>query len=110
MRNPTLSIILICFYQSSLMAEPSSYEELILEVANTTNISKSLAETVIDATFKEIVGRLEEKKGTSIPEFGRFYVQEKYKKKDSGLKLPKKSRISPRFSMSPELKRKIQGE
>jgi len=93
----------------NVSAELSSYEELVIDVAENANISRPLAENVIDLTFEEIRNRLKENKGTSIPDFGRFYVQEKYQKIGEGEFSSKKSVLTPRFSMSPELKKKVGG-
>lgn len=103
-----LCLLFLVSYED-VNAELSSYQELILEVSESANISKSLAENVVDLTFKEITARLKHNKGTSIPEFGRFYVQEKYSKESSAGSFSKKSTLTPRFSMSPELKRKVVG-
>lgn len=107
--NIFLFVVLNFIELGFLKAELSSYEELVVTVANEANVSKAQAEGIIDLTFGEITQRLIDKKGTSIPEFGRFYVQEKYPKSDSGDIRSKKSVLSPRFSMAPELKKKVGG-
>ncbi len=109
MKNRLFLCLLFLAIAKPAVAELSSYEELILDVAESANISKALAESIIDQTFKEITVRLKDNKGTSIPEFGRFYVQEKYDKKASANSISKKSTLNPRFSMSPELKKRVQG-
>jgi len=109
MNKKIFTCILISFSTNFAKAELSSYEELIAEVADQANISKALAENIVDLTFKEITTRLRENKGTSIPEFGRFYVQEKYVKNGSSESISKKSTLNPRFTMSPDLKKKVAG-
>lgn len=105
----TIITIVLLFSGTNLRAELSSYEELVNAVADEASISRTQAAGIIDLTFGEIINRLTEKKGTSIPDFGRFYVQEKYSKGEKSNSTSKKSVLSPRFSMAPELKKKVGG-
>ena len=109
MKYRAILCFLVLIRYDEAIAELSSYQELILEVSESANISKSLAENIVDLTFKEITNRLKDNKGTSIPEFGRFYVQEKYNKESTKGGFSKRSTLTPRFSMSPDLKKRVIG-
>jgi nucleoid DNA-binding protein len=85
----------------------SSFDDLVSEVAEEVEISRSLSSKVVRATFITITKRMMEDKGTSIPDFGRFYAQEKQKstgKDKDGYTLEPKMVRSPRFTISKELK------
>ncbi len=90
-----------------LLSANSSFDDLIEEVAEETGISKSLSLSVITKTFEKITTRMLEDKGTSVPDFGRFYVQEKQKAsevdKDGFTLAPRMIRV-PRCTMSKELR------
>jgi DNA-binding protein HU-beta len=90
----------------------SSFNDLVNEVADETGLSKSVAETVVRASFRKITDRMLRDQGTSVPDFGRFYVIERQKAsgkdKDGYSHAPRMIR-SPRFTSSKELK-KILGD
>jgi nucleoid DNA-binding protein len=85
----------------------SSFDELVKEVAVESGISRSLASEVVRSTFGIITRRMLDDKGTSIPDFGRFYVQEKQKasgKDKDGFTLAPRMVRTPRCTMSKELR------
>jgi nucleoid DNA-binding protein len=86
----------------------SSFDDLVSEVADEVEISRSLSMKVVRATFRRITERMMEDKGTSVPDFGRFYVQEKQKstgKDKDGYTLQPRMVRSPRFTVSNELRK-----
>lgn len=90
----------------------SSFNDLVNEVAEETGLSKSVAETVVRASFRKITDRMSRDQGTSVPDFGRFYVIERQKtsgKDKDGYSYAPRMIRSPRFTSSKELK-KILGD
>lgn len=85
----------------------SSFDDLVSDVAQEASISRVMARDILLTTFKVITDRMQEDKGTSIPDFGRFYVQEKQKPsgvdKDGFTTAPRMIR-TPRCTMSKELR------
>jgi nucleoid DNA-binding protein len=109
--------VFFCLSASILITEPvfasSSFDELVREVADESDISTSLSRNLILSTFRKITERMQEDKGTSIPDFGRFYVQEKQKstgKDKDGFTLAPRMVRSPRCVMSRQLKKILENE
>lgn len=96
--------LVLCVLCLDLVLAESSYGDLVRDVSKLSGSSISQTEEIIETTFSELTNRMMENKGTSIPNFGRFYVQEKFDKSDRG---NRKSTLTPRFSYSPEVKKAL---
>lgn len=94
--------------KSQIVQANSSFDELARELSVKEGISKPQAKKIVASVFKLITERMLDDKGTSIPDFGRFYVQEKQKEaskdKDGFTYAPRMVRV-PRCSLGKELRK-----
>ncbi len=88
-----------------------SFDDLIYEVSADSGESVSTSRRVVLSTFKKITDRLKEDRATSIPEFARFYTQDKEKKsqKDKeGYWISPKTVRFPKCTILNALKKKLE--
>ncbi len=116
LKNFNLILILIVFNLSFFnltLTETlaDSFTDLVYEVSADSGESVSTSRRVILSTFKKITDRLIEDRATSIPEFARFYTQDKEKKsqKDKeGYWISPKTVRYPKCTILKALKRKLE--
>ncbi len=107
-----LLITYFCFLLPSItFADTSSYEDMVNSISRDEGLSRAEVDKITRAIFSEIISRMKEDKSTSIPNLGRFYSQEKQLEEDHNFSggLGRVIRV-PRFTFSPELKKKLKGK
>ena len=95
----------------SANAYADSFSDLVYEVSVEANEPLGVTRNVMLQTFKVIENRMKEDRATSIPQFGRFYTQDKEKKSEKdkeGYWLSPRQVRTPKCSMAKELKNKLE--